>query len=78
MARAAQPTPPNAPVGTGPLMDNKALADRLNVKVSWVEDAAKAGRIPCTFIGRHRRYTEAHYQQIVAAGERPATNPLAA
>ncbi|MEU4779226.1 helix-turn-helix domain-containing protein [Micromonospora sp. NPDC023633] len=79
MARSTKPQQqPAALVGTTPLMDDEALARRLNVKVSWVEDAAKAGRIPCTFIGRHRRYTEAHFQQIVAAGERPATAPLAA
>lgn len=77
MARTSKPQP-LAPVGTAPLMDDAGLARRLNVPESWVADKAKAGQIPCTRIGRHRRYTEAHFQQIVAAGERPATAPLAA
>jgi len=77
---AARPprTPPGAPLQTGPLMDDADLAMRLNVPKSWVEDQAKAGRIPCTFIGRHRRFTEAHFQQIVVAGERPARNAMPA
>lgn len=61
-------------VDTSPLMDDAALAHRLGVPVGWVEAKAKAAEIPCTFIGKHRRYTERHFQDIVAAGERPARN----
>ncbi|GLY21656.1 helix-turn-helix domain-containing protein [Micromonospora sp. NBRC 101691] len=73
MARPTK-TQPLTPVDAGPLMDDADLARRLKVPTSWVLDKAKAGQIPCTFIGRHRRYTEAHYQWIVSAGERPARN----
>ncbi|WDZ87226.1 hypothetical protein [Micromonospora cathayae] len=73
MARTAKPQ--TAPPSTGgPLMDDAGLAHRLGVPVGWVEAKAKASEIPCTFIGKHRRYTEEHFQQIVAAGERPARN----
>ncbi|MFC6017757.1 helix-turn-helix domain-containing protein [Plantactinospora solaniradicis] len=53
------------------LMTDEQLAKRLQVPVSWVKDKAKAGEIPHTFIGRHRRYTEKHFEQIVAAGNQP-------
>lgn len=58
------------PTAIDRLMTDEQLAERLQVPVSWVQEKAKAGQIPCTFIGKHRRFTEKHFQQIVAAGER--------
>jgi hypothetical protein len=73
MARTAK-SQTNPSVDNSPLMDDAGLAHRLGVPVGWVETKAKSEEIPCTFIGKHRRYTEAHFQEIVAAGERPARN----
>lgn len=74
MPRAASKTQPTRATDSTPLMNDAELARRLNVPVGWVEDKAKRQQIPCTFIGKHRRYSEAHYQQIVSADERPALN----
>jgi excisionase family DNA binding protein len=40
-----------------PLLDCVAAAALLNVRVSWVRDAARLGRLPCVRVGRHLRFT---------------------
>jgi len=50
-----------------PLLDSAAAAALLNVRVSWVRDAARLGRLPCLRVGRHLRFTRA------AAGGRAST-----
>lgn len=39
-----------------PLLDCAAAA-ALNVRVSWVRDAARLGHLPCLRVGRHLRFT---------------------
>jgi excisionase family DNA binding protein len=40
-----------------PLLDSAAAAALLNVRVSWVRDAARMGQLPCLRVGRHLRFT---------------------
>jgi excisionase family DNA binding protein len=40
-----------------PLLDCAAAASLLNVRVSWVRDAARLGQLPCLRVGRHLRFT---------------------
>jgi excisionase family DNA binding protein len=40
-----------------PLLDCVAAAALLNVRVSWVRDAARLGHLPCVRVGRHLRFT---------------------
>jgi excisionase family DNA binding protein len=40
-----------------PLLDSAAAAALLNVRVSWVRDAARLGQLPCLRVGRHMRFT---------------------
>lgn len=42
-----------------PLLDCVAAAALLNVRVSWVRDAARLGHLPCLRVGRHLRFTRA-------------------
>jgi excisionase family DNA binding protein len=45
-------------------------AEVLNVPATWLRDKVTAGAVPHTRLGRHVRFTEAHLEEIVAAGER--------
>jgi len=38
------------------LIDAQEAADLLNVKISWVRQATKDGRLPHVPLGRYRRY----------------------
>ncbi len=39
------------------LLDVEQAAELLNVKVSWIYEATRTGRLPCLKVGRHVRYT---------------------
>jgi excisionase family DNA binding protein len=41
----------------------------LGVKPSWLRRKAAARAIPCTFLGKHLRFSRADLEAIVAAGE---------
>lgn len=41
----------------GPLLTPDQATQLLAVKVSWVYDAVRTGRLPCLRIGRHIRFT---------------------
>jgi excisionase family DNA binding protein len=41
-----------------PLLDAPAAAVLLNVRASWVRDAAREGVLPCVRVGRHLRFTK--------------------
>ena len=41
-----------------PLLDCATAAGLLNVRVSWVRDAARLGHLPCLRVGRHIRFTQ--------------------
>ena len=40
-----------------PLLDAEQAAALLNVRLSWVRDPTRAGRLPCIRVGRHLRFT---------------------
>ncbi len=46
-----------------PLLDCAAAAALLNVRVSWVRDAARLGQLPCLRVGRHLRFTRAMLEE---------------
>jgi len=50
----------------GPLLDCQAAAALLNVRVSWVRDAARQGHLPCLRVGRHLRFTRVMLQEWLA------------
>lgn len=43
-----------------------AAAALLNVRVSWVRDAARLGRLPCVRLGRHLRFTRVMLEDWLA------------
>jgi excisionase family DNA binding protein len=49
-----------------PLLDCVAAAALLNVRVSWVRDAARLGHLPCLRVGRHLRFTRAMLEDWLA------------
>jgi len=48
-------------------------AQRLQVGESWLRRRAAARTIPCTFLGKHLRFSTADLAAIVAQHARPAT-----
>lgn len=44
-------------------------AQLLNVPTSWLRDKVTAKAVPHTSVGRHKRLTDDHLAQILAAGE---------
>jgi excisionase family DNA binding protein len=53
-----------------PLMDADALAAVLKVPVSWIEQAAREGRIPSLQFGRWRRFKRSEVESAVTEGLR--------
>ncbi|MET8850948.1 helix-turn-helix domain-containing protein [Amycolatopsis sp. NPDC004625] len=51
-----------------------AAAERLTVGESWLRHKAGQRLIPCTFIGKHLRFSEDDLRAIVAAGHRAPRN----
>src|SRR2546423_640805 len=47
-------------------------AQRLRVRESWLRKKAAARQVPCTFLGKHLRFSPADLAAIVAASARPA------
>jgi excisionase family DNA binding protein len=41
-----------------PLLNAPQAAELLNVRLSWVRDAAREGVLPCVRVGRHLRFTK--------------------
>lgn len=50
-----------------PLMDAAALAAVLAVPVTWVEQAARTGRIPSLGVGRYVRFKRSAVEEALAA-----------
>lgn len=44
----------------------------LTVPESWLRRQAGQRKLPCTFLGRHLRFSDADLQAIITAGARPA------
>lgn len=45
-------------------------ADILKVKESWLRTKASARLIPCTFVGKHLRFSDDDISEIMRAGSR--------
>jgi excisionase family DNA binding protein len=54
------------------LLTPAEAAIRLHVRESWLRKKAAARAIPCTFLGKHLRFSEADLAAIVAAANQPA------
>ena len=70
---AFAPRPAATPAaGDEPLLDADALAGALNVPVTWVESAARTGKIPAIYCGRYPRFRRTAVEAALArdAGER--------
>jgi len=52
------------------LLDATEAAAILNVKVSWVREATRDGRLPCVELGRYRRYRLERLREWIEAQER--------
>ena len=53
-------------------------AEILKIRESWLRAKAAARSIPCTFIGKHLRFSDDDIAQIMAEGARqPVTVPAA-
>jgi excisionase family DNA binding protein len=46
-------------------------AQRLRVRESWLRRQAAARQVPCTFLGRHLRFSPTDLATIVAAAAQP-------
>jgi excisionase family DNA binding protein len=49
-----------------PLLSSEAAAALLNVRASWVRDAARTGHLPCLRVGRHVRFTRGMLEDWLA------------
>ncbi|BCB83660.1 helix-turn-helix domain-containing protein [Phytohabitans suffuscus] len=72
------PSPPDASrEPTPPLLYTvQQAAELLQVPISWLRKKAAARAIPCTFVGKHLRFSHADLDAIVASGaQTPAARP---
>lgn len=60
-----------------PLHTPAEAARILSVRESWLRRRAGERRIPCTFLGRHLRFSRADITDIAAGGAQPAHTPPA-
>jgi excisionase family DNA binding protein len=59
-----------------PLYTPRAAAELLAVRESWLRRRAAARAVPCTFLGRHLRFSRADLEAIAQAAARaPALPP---
>jgi excisionase family DNA binding protein len=70
---AANHTPGSSSAGDAPLLYTpEEAAQRLRVRESWLRKKAAARDVPCTFLGKHLRFSPTDLAAIVAASARPA------
>lgn len=72
-APIASPTPAGATADEGPvtLYTPGEAAEMLRVRESWLRRKAGERTIPCTFIGKHLRFSRANLRAIIDAGNHP-------
>jgi len=46
-------------------------AEIMSIRESWLRGKAAARAIPCTFVGKHLRFSDDDIAQIMADGARP-------
>lgn len=73
-SRPSKPTDSAADDAGRLLYTPAAAAERLTVGESWLRRKAGQRLIPCTFVGKHLRFTEEDIRAIVAAGRRGPSN----
>jgi excisionase family DNA binding protein len=61
-----------------PLLDCEGAAALLNVRVSWVRDAARLGHLPCLRVGRHLRFTRVMLEDWLAEQVAVSSTPARA
>ncbi|MFD2420390.1 DNA-binding protein [Amycolatopsis pigmentata] len=68
------PGPISPTVTTGPplLYTPAEAAEKLATTESWLRRKAGLRLVPCTFIGKRLRFSDADLQAIIACGRRPA------
>jgi hypothetical protein len=54
----------------GQLHTAAEAAEILKVRESWLKTKAAARQIPCTFIGKHLRFSDGDIAEIMQAGAR--------
>jgi hypothetical protein len=55
---------------TGELHTAAEAAGILKVRESWLKTKASARLIPCTFVGKHLRFSDSDITEIMRAGAR--------
>jgi hypothetical protein len=55
---------------TGELHTPAEAANILKVRESWLRTKASARLVPCTFVGKHLRFSDDDITQIMQAGAR--------
>lgn len=53
------------------LLDAAGLSECLNVPATWVEQAARDGRIPCVKVGRRVRFRRADVEAAISTARSP-------
>lgn len=73
------PAPPSGPGTTGAapypaqlLFTPGQAAAVLQVRESWLRRRAAARQVPCTFLGKHLRFSQADLEKIAADAAQPA------
>jgi excisionase family DNA binding protein len=46
-----------------PLLRPEEAAELLSVKVSWIYEACRTGRLPCLRVGKHLRFTRSELER---------------
>ena len=71
--RPQNPCPEPGPASGRPVLYTPAEAARLlRVRESWLRKRAAARLVPCTFLGKHLRFSPTDLAAIVTAAARPA------
>ena len=65
----------DATAGLLPLYTPAEAADLLAVRESWLRRRATARAVPCTFLGKHLRFSHADLVAIARAGATPTGPP---
>ena len=66
-----RPSDPAAPEQAPVLYTPTQAAQLLQVRESWLRRRAAQRRVPCTFLGKHLRFSAANLDQIIADAARP-------
>ena len=57
------------------LLTAEDVAEMLSVKVSWVREATRDGRLPHICLGRYRRYRRSEIEEFLESQRRGRSRP---